>query len=133
MVGFTTQLLELAEDRLKDVCGVIGRLFGKVLESVRALIDRDRTFKAHARIHMLGWEIAERAISLGVVLNKNEVPNLNAKVGIHVDKLAICIAVWRQVNMQFRAWTTRASFAHHPEVIFDVTVNNLSLRIEAFC
>ena len=39
MIGFATQLLQFAEDRLKDVSGVVGRLLGKVLESVRALID----------------------------------------------------------------------------------------------
>ena len=133
MIGFATQLLQFAEDRLKDVSGVVGRLLGKVLESVRTLIDRYRALKAHACIHMLGRQVTERAIGFGVVLNKNEVPDLNAEVGIHIDELAIGIAVWRQVNMQFRARTTRASFAHHPEVIFDVAVNNLPLRIESLC
>ena len=82
---------------------------------------------------MFGGKVAERAISFSIVLNEDEVPDLNTEVGVHIDELAIGIAVWRQVNMQFRARTTRASFAHHPEVIFDVAVNNLSLRIEALC
>ena len=118
---------------MENVSRVVGWLFRKVSEAIRILDKRAGALEAHTSIHVLSGEIAERAISFGIVLNENEVPNLDTQIGVHVDKSTAGVAVRCHVNMQLRAGTTWTRFTHHPEVVFDVTVDDVNFRIQPLC
>ena len=87
-VGFSAESFELAEDRLEDVGGVVGGLFREVGEASGVLNDGAGALEAHAGIDVLGGELAEAAVGLGIVLNEDEVPDLDAEVGVVVDEVA---------------------------------------------
>ena len=115
---------------MEDVGGVVGGLFRKVGEAFGVLNERADALEAHAGVDVLGGEVAEGAVFLGIVLNEDEVPDLDAEVGVHVDELAAGVAVRGHVDMEFGAGTAGSGFAHHPEVVFDVSVDDVDFRIE---
>ena len=87
---------------------------------------------------MLGGERRKRAVGVGVVLDEDVVPDLNAtRVGA-VDEFRAgdlffhaCFArAGAKVHVDFGAGTARAGFAHHPEVIFLAAVDDVDGRIE---
>ena len=80
---------------------------------------------------MLGGQLAEGAVGLGVVLDENEVPDLDAEVGIVVDEITAGdgIALGREIDVKLGARAAGAGFAHHPEVVLHVAVDDLDFRI----
>ena len=80
---------------------------------------------------MFGRQLAEAAISLGVVLDEDEVPDLDAEVGVVIDEVAAGdgIPLGGEIDVELGAWTTGASFSHHPEIVFHVAMDNLDFRI----
>ena len=131
-VGFSAELFELAEDRLEDVGGVVGRLFREVGEAFGVLNDGTSAFEAHAGIDVFGGQFAEGAVGFGIVLDEDEVPDLDAEVGVVVDQCAFGIAFGSEVDVEFRARAARAGFTHHPEVVLHVAVYDLDRGVAAF-
>ena len=99
-IGLAAEFLELAEDRGEDIGGVVRGFFREIGESLGVLDDRARALEAHAGIDMLGWKFAKCAIGLGVVLDEDEVPDLDAEVGVVVDEFALRVAVGCEVDME---------------------------------
>ena len=93
---------------------------------------RAGAFEAHTGIDVLGREVAEAAVGLGVVLDKDQVPDLDTEIGIHIDQFALTVAVRREVHMEFGAGPAGAGLAHHPEVVFHVAVDDVNFRVEPF-
>ena len=81
---------------------------------------------------MLGGEVAEGAIGFGIVLNEDEVPDLDAEVGVGVDEAALGVAVGGHVDVELGAGSAGSGVAHHPEVVFDVAVDDVDGGVEAF-
>ena len=94
-VDLAAEFFQLAEQRLENIGGVVARFVGKIGEALGALDDRAGALEAHAGVHMLGGQLTERAIGLGVVLDEDEVPDFDAEVGVVVDELALGLALWR--------------------------------------
>ena len=67
---------------------------------------------------------------LRIELDENQVPNLDATRIILVHERATRVAVWRQIDVHFRAWTTWAGVAHHPEIVGFPTAENVNFWIE---
>ena len=80
---------------------------------------------------MLRGQFAECAIGFGVVLNEDEVPNLDAEVGVVVDEFALRVAIGCEVDMEFRARTAGTGLAHHPKVVFHVSIYDVYRRIDS--
>ena len=78
---------------------------------------------------MLGGEIPEGPVCLGIELNKDEVPNLNALVTILVHQQAPGISFGGKVDMQLRARPAGSGLSHHPEVVGFVAVNDMNPRV----
>ena len=131
-VGLAAELLELAEQRLEDVGGVVARFGGKVGEALGALDDRAGALEAHAGIDVLGGQFAERSIGLGIVLDENEVPDFDAEVGVVVDEFALRVAVRGEIDVEFRAGAAGAGLAHHPEVVLDAAKDDVDGGVAAF-
>ena len=87
-IGFSAECFELAEDGLENVGGVVAGFFREVGEACCVLDDRAGALEAHAGIDVLGGKLAEGAVGLGVVLDEDEVPDLDAEVGVVVDEVA---------------------------------------------
>ena len=79
---------------------------------------------------MLRGKIGEGTVGIRVELNKDEVPDFDTEVGVHVYKGALAVALGSEVNVQLRAGTTGAGFAHHPEVVLFVAVDDMDLGVE---
>ena len=65
-------------------------------------------------------------------MDEDEVPDLDAEIGVHVDELACAVAVGSEIDVEFGAWAAGAGLSHHPEVVLHVAVDDVLLRIEAF-
>ena len=78
---------------MEDVGRVVGWLLRKVGKALGVLDERTGAFKAHAGVDVLGGQVAEAAVGLCIVLNEDEVPDLDAEIGVHVDELACAVAV----------------------------------------
>ena len=74
---------------------------------------------------MAGGEGRERAVQVGIELDEDEIPNLDAVGGAFVDERAARVACGREIDMQLRAGAAGAGFAHHPEVVLLVAVYNM--------
>jgi len=131
VVSFSRELFQFTEVRGEGIGVVVGRLLGKVFEAIRVLHDGDHALEAHASIDMLGGEVTEGAVGFGIVLDEDEVPDLDAEVAVGIDELALSIAVRSHVDVELGAGSARSGVAHHPEVVFDVAVDDVNCRVEA--
>ena len=88
---------------------------------------------------MLRRQRDEGAIGVGVVLNEDVVPDLDAAGVAAVDELGTgALAVFvevrsagREVDVDLGAGTAGAGVAHHPEVVLLVAVDDVNVGIEA--
>ena len=130
-IGLAAEFLQLAEDGGEDVGGVVARLDREIGKAFCALDDRAGALKAHAGIDVFRGQLAEGAVGLGVVLDEDEVPDFDAEVGVVVDEVAAGdgVALRREIDVEFGARTARTGFAHHPEVVLHVAVDDLDFRI----
>ena len=111
---------------------VVGGLVREVGEAFRVLNDGDHALEAHAGIDVLGGKVAEGAVGFGVVLDEDEVPDFNAEIAVGVDELALGVALGGHVDVELGAGAAGAGVAHHPEVVFDVAVDDVDGGVEAF-
>ena len=70
----------------------------------------------------------ERAVRVGIELDEDQVPDLDALRAALVHQRALGVAGWGQVDVDFRARTARAGVAHHPEIVFLVAVADVDFR-----
>ena len=78
-VFLAAQLFDLVEDRAEDVGFVVGDL--RVAKSVKSFVPwmmRGDALEAHAGIDVLGGQRREGAVRVGVELDEDEVPDLDA-------------------------------------------------------
>lgn len=131
LVGFSTQLLQGVKYGAEDIGVVVRGLTREIREAICVLDDRAGALEAHAGINMSGGKIAEAPIGLGIELNEDEVPDLDALITILVHQRASGIALRGEVHMQFGARPAGAGLPHHPEVISLVSVDDMYLRVTA--
>ena len=71
----------------------------------------------------------ERAIGHAVVLHEHEIPNFNHLGVVLVDHLRTgdlgAFGIRAQVDVDFRAGTARTGFAHFPEVVVLIAVDDM--------
>ncbi len=77
--------------------------------------------EAHPGIDVLGGEGGEISFAVRVELDEDEVPDLDAKMGVGVDELAFALAVWGEVEVELAAGAAGARFAHHPKIVLLVS------------
>ncbi len=94
--------------------------------------DGDDALEAHAGVDVFGGEVAEGAIGFGIVLDEDEVPDLDAEVGVGIDEAALGVAVGSHVDVELGAGAAGTGVAHHPEVVFDVAVDDVDGGVESF-
>ena len=131
-VGFAAEFFDFVEDRTEDVGLVVRNArVGEIGEIFCALDDRGDALEAHACVHMAGGEGRERAVGVGVELDEDEVPNLDALGGAFVDERATGVAGGGQVDMEFRAGAAGTGLPHHPEVVLLIAVDDVNGGIES--
>ena len=70
------------------------------------------------------------AIGVGVELNENQIPNLDAARIVLIHERTARVAIRRKIDVQFGTGTAWAGVAHHPEIILLVSVNDVDRGIE---
>ena len=140
LVGLAAHLRQLVEDGFEDV-GVVVADLGvlEVGEVLRALDDAAHALETHAGVHVLGGQWDEGAIGVGVVLDEDVVPDLDAARVAAVDEqgsgaLAVFVEVRSagcEINVDLGAGAAGAGVAHHPEVVLLVAVDDVDVGIEA--
>ena len=133
---------EFVEEGAEDVGLVVGD-FGvlEIGEAFRALDHRGDALEAHAGVDVLGGEIDEGAVGVGVELDEDEVPDFDAARVALVDEVAAgdlardveVARAGREVDVEFAARAARAGVAHHPEVVLFVAVDDVVGGVEAGC
>ena len=140
LVVLAAELRQLVKDGLEDVGVVVADLRGfEVGEVLRALDDAGEALEAHAGIDMLRGQRGEGAVGVGVVLDEDVVPDLDAAGVAAIDELcAFALAVFAQldgaggeVDVNLRAGAAGAGVGHHPEVVLLVAVDDVDIGIEA--
>ena len=95
---------------------------------------RHQPLQSQSRIHMPGRKRFERPIAQSIVLDEHKVPQFHDLRVIGVDQLLAGHGPTRlvraQIDMDFRAAPARPLVAHHPEVIFRVSIEDV-IRIDA--
>ena len=132
LVFLAAQLFDLGEERTENVSLVVGDAgVGKFSETFCPLHHGADPFEAHAGVNVAGGQCRERAVRVGVELDEDEIPNLDAFGRALVDECSLRVALRSEVDMQFRARTARTRVAHHPEVVLLVAGHDVDLRIES--
>ena len=80
---------------------------------------------------MAGGEGNEAAVGIGVELDENKVPDLDALGAAFVDKRTLGVACRGQVDVQLGAGTTGARLTHHPKVVLTVAGDYMDRGIES--
>src|SRR4026207_2515186 len=70
------------------------------------------------------------SVGICVELDENQIPNLDAARVVFIHARAAGVAVRRKIDMQFRTRSAGTGIAHHPEIIFLVSVYDVDGRIE---
>ena len=73
----------------------------------------------------------EGAVRVGIELDEDEVPDLDALRASLVHKGSLGVAGGGQVDVEFGAGAARAGLAHHPEIIFPVAGDDMDGGIES--
>ncbi len=124
-------LLQFVEERTEDIRVVVrDARVGKVREAFGPLDDAGDALEAHAGIDVPGGEGGEGAVGVGVKLDEDEVPNLDAGRRALVNQAATGVARWGEIDVQLGARSARAGLAHHPEVVFFVAVDDVDGGVE---
>ena len=78
-VFMAAELFNLVEDWAENICLVVGdfRVL-KIREPSGSLDDRSHPLKAHTRINVLRWQRGKGTVRIGVILDEDVVPDLNA-------------------------------------------------------
>ena len=131
VVLVAAHFLQFVEDRAEDVGLVVGDFsVGEVSEALRALDDRGEALEAHAGIDVLRGQRGEGAVGVGVELDEDVVPDLDALGAALVDEPPFGVARGGEVDVDLRARTARAGLAHHPEIVLFVAVHDVDRGIE---
>lgn len=128
MVG---ELGNFLEDGFEEVGVVVGGGVGEGGEVFGGGEDAGDAFESHTGIDVFMGEGFEGAVGFGVELDEDEVPDFDAVGGAGIDEFALGIAFFCEVDVDFAAGTAGSGIAHHPEVIFFVTVDDMDIRVEA--
>src|SRR4029079_14096557 len=99
-------------------------------EAFCSLDDGGNPLETHAGVDVAGGKGRERAVGIGVELDENEIPNLDAARIAGVDQRAIRITLGGEIDVQFGARSAGAGVAHHPKVVGLVSVNDVDDRIQ---
>ena len=89
------------------------------------------SLEAHAGIDVLSGEGGEISVAVRVELDEDEVPDLDAKMGVGVDELAFASAVGGEVEVELAAGSAGARFAHHPKIVLLVSHDDVDGGIES--
>ena len=139
LVVLAAELGQLIKDGFEDIRVVVADLrVLEVGEIFRALDNAGEALEAHAGIDMLRGQRSEGAVGVGVVLDEDVVPDLDATGVAAVDELgAFALAVLGQldgaggeVDVDFGAGAAGAGVGHHPEVVLLVAVDDVDVGIE---
>ena len=130
-VSLAAHLFDLVEDGAEDVGFVVGDVAGEIGEVLRVLHDAGDALEAHAGIDVLGGQGGEGAVGVGVELDEDQVPDFDARGVAFVDQRAFGVARGGEIDVHFGARTAGAGFAHHPEVVLLVAVDDVDFRVEA--
>ena len=69
-------------------------------------------------------------IGIRIKLDEDQIPNLDAARVAGVHEFSARVAVRGKIDMEFRAGAARAGFAHHPEIVCFVAIDDVDLWIE---
>ena len=100
---------DLREERGEDVGLVVRGLGGEVFKTLRDGVDAGDAFEAHAGVDVLGRERGEGAVGVGVVLDEDVVPDLDALGGALVDQRALGVAGARRRRGDATGWPREKS------------------------
>ena len=131
LIGFSAQLLEGIEDGPEDIGVVVRGLAREIREAICVLDNRTGTFESHAGIDMFGGKVPKAPICLGIELDEDEIPDLDALITILVHQQAPGISLRGEVHMQFGARPAGARLSHHPEVIGLVAIDDMDFGVTA--
>ena len=92
--------------------------------------DRGRALETHAGIDMTLRQRREFSVGVGVELDENQIPNLDAARIVFVHERTARVAIRCEIDVKFGTRTARACVAHHPEIVLLVSVNNVKRGIE---
>src|SRR5262249_31273316 len=134
----------------ENICLVIRNNAVEIRKSPRVLNDPGYALESHARINMssrkrnkaltpifaslsagLHFSLFPRSIRFGIELDKHEVPDFNALGRALVHEPTPRITLWREIDVDFAARTTRPGVAHHPEIVLLATVDDVDFGIQA--
>ena len=131
-VMLAAESFDLGKERKEDIGFVIRNTgAGKIGEAFGALDDRADALKAHAGIDVARGQRGESAVGVGVELDEDQIPDLNALGAALVDQRPAGVALRGEIDVQLGARTARARLTHHPEVVFLVARNDVDLRVES--
>src|SRR5207249_2849926 len=130
LVLLAAKSFQLVEDRAKDVGLVVRDCAGELGEVFCALNDCGGALQTQSGIDVTLRKRPKASVGVSVELDENQIPNLDAAWVVFVHERAAGVAVWRKIDVQFRARAARTGVTHHPEIIFLVAVNDVNRRIE---
>ncbi len=84
-VRFAAELFDLVEKRAEDIRFLIRDDVAEISEVPRALNHRGHALETHPGVDMTGGEGRKAAVGVGVELDENEIPNLDAARVASVD------------------------------------------------
>src|SRR5690606_16171732 len=109
-VGFAGEGGEFGKNGGEDVGVVVRGETREVGETLGPLDHGAGALEAHPGVDVTGGERAETAVFVGIELDENEVPDLDAAGVVAVDEPAPGISGGSEVDVNFRAGTAGAGF-----------------------
>ena len=79
---------------------------------------------------MFSGQGREGAVWVCIELDEDEVPDFDAASGSLVDESTFGVAERGEVDVEFGAWSAGTGVAHHPEVVFLVSVDDVDVGVE---
>src|SRR5882672_7703476 len=131
VVFLPAEFFNFVEDGAENVRFVVGNNLVEISEILRALNKAGYAFETHPGIDMFGWQRREGAVRVCVELNEDQVPDFDALGAALVYEGAIAVALRGEIKVNLTTRAAGTSVAHHPKVIFLVSVDDMDFGIQA--
>ena len=122
-IFYSAQTGNLVNNRRKHIRIIIRRL---------PLNSHTQTFKTHAGINMMVWQVLQTSVRLPVVLHEHQVPDFYHQRMVLIHQFPpgfqCPFYIRAQINMNFRTRTAGTHIAHLPKIILLISKENPVFR-----
>ena len=100
-IFFAAQFFQLIENRTENISLIVRDRLREIGQILRTLNDRGHTLEAHPGVDVALWQRRKRSVRIGVELDEDQIPNLDAARILRVHEFPPRVAIRCKIDVHF--------------------------------